>query len=169
MNASKWFYSSNGQAIGPVTFDQLREFAADGRVAPADLVWAEGTPDWVAASTVAGLLPPAHAPAHNTPPPVIPQTYAQAPVEYYGNRPNYVGQSHNGMAIAGFVLSLVLPLFGLIFSLIALNGMKTSGNQQGRGLSIAGIIIGVVDIIAGIVIVVIFMGRAAHSANGGGF
>lgn len=144
MNASKWFYSANGQAIGPVTFDQLRQLAADGRLSPADLVWAEGTPNWVAAHTVAGLLPPAHAPAPTPQPPASPQPYAQGSVEYYGNRPNYVGQSHNGMAIAGFVLSLVLPLFGLIFSLIALNGMKTSGNPEGKGLATAGLVISIV-------------------------
>jgi hypothetical protein len=144
MNASKWFYSANGQAIGPVTFDQLRQLGADGRLAHADLVWAEGTPDWVAAGTVAGLLPPAHAQVPTPPPPDIRQPYAQSAVEYYGNRPNHAGQSHNGMAIAGFVLSLVLPLFGLIFSLIALNGMKTSGNPEGKGLATAGLVISIV-------------------------
>ena len=143
MNASKWFYSANGQALGPVTFNQLRQLAADGRLSPADLVWAEGTPEWVAAGTVAGLLPPAHAPVP-APPPVIPHPYAHGPVEYYGNRPNYVGQSHNGMAIAGFALSLILPLFGLIFSLIALNGMKTSGNPEGKGFATAGLVISIV-------------------------
>ena len=97
----------------------------------------------IATGTVAGLLPPAHAPVP-APPPVIPHPYAHGPVEYYGNRPNYVGQSHNGMAIAGFVLSLILPLFGLIFSLIALNGMKTSGNPEGKGFATAGLVISIV-------------------------
>jgi hypothetical protein len=49
-------------------------------------------------------------------------------------------ETTNGMAIAGFVLSLLgctAPL-GFIFSLVALNGK----NQANRGLAIAGAIIG---------------------------
>jgi len=117
-------------------------------------------------------------PGQYPPPGQFPQPGVGTP--YYGGGPGGyapAAKSYNGMAVTSFVLSLVGLLFcgvilgivSIVLGVVALNGMKTTGNQQGRGLSIAGIIIGVVDIIAGIVIVVIFMGRAAHSANGGGF
>ena len=48
--------------------------------------------------------------------------------------------SDNPMAIVGFVLAFVMPLLGLIFSIIGFNKSDEVGGQ-GRGLSIAGIII----------------------------
>jgi hypothetical protein len=53
------------------------------------------------------------------------------------------GQSYNGMAIAGFVLSLTIPFLGLIFSWIALAGIKRTGNEEGKGLATAGLIISI--------------------------
>jgi hypothetical protein len=57
-----WYYVSNGNQVGPVSLAELKSAAAAGKFTAADLVWQEGTPDWVAASTVAGLFPPAGAP-----------------------------------------------------------------------------------------------------------
>lgn len=49
----------------------------------------------------------------------------------------------NGLAIAGFVLAFVLPLLGLIFSIVGLRRAEEIGGQ-GRGLAVAGIVIGAV-------------------------
>lgn len=54
---SVWHYVANGEPVGPVTWDELRAVATAGKIAPDDLVWRDGTPEWVAARTVAGLLP----------------------------------------------------------------------------------------------------------------
>lgn len=51
-----WYYVVNGEQAGPVSFAELKAAAAAGRLTPAALVWEEGTPDWVAARTVAGLF-----------------------------------------------------------------------------------------------------------------
>ena len=53
----------------------------------------------------------------------------------------------NGLAIAGFVVSIVgfffLNWLGLVFGIIALNQInKSEGRQGGRGLAIAAIVIG---------------------------
>src|SRR5215207_76054 len=61
---SVWYYVRNGAQTGPVTFDELKSAAASGQLAPADLVWKEGTADWVTARTVPGL--------YNGPPPPPP-------------------------------------------------------------------------------------------------
>ncbi len=51
----------------------------------------------------------------------------------------------NGMAVAGLVCAFLIPLLGLIFSII---GLKRSAQQRaGKGLSIAGIIVSVVMMI----------------------
>jgi Domain of unknown function (DUF4190) len=48
----------------------------------------------------------------------------------------------NGMAIAGFVLSLIFAPLGIIFSAIALGQIKQNG-QRGYGFAIAGLVIGI--------------------------
>lgn len=48
----------------------------------------------------------------------------------------------NGMAIAGFVLSLIFAPLGIVFSAIALGQIKKTG-QKGYGFAIAGLVIGI--------------------------
>lgn len=57
---SSWFVQRNGQQLGPFTFAQLQEL----KLAPGEGVWQQGTPAWVSAASVPGLLAaPAPAPA----------------------------------------------------------------------------------------------------------
>ena len=89
-----------------------------------------------------------------------------APQQGYGNAPAYGAgggypdarpQAGNGMAIAGFVLSLVgILLFGIvlgplgvIFSIIGLN--RANKGAKFKGLAIAGIIIGAIVTILSII------------------
>ena len=51
----------------------------------------------------------------------------------------------NGMAITGFVVSLIgCSILGIIFSAIGMNQTKKDPTQGGRGLAIAGLVIGIV-------------------------
>jgi hypothetical protein len=54
--STDWYYNSNGQRMGPVSESEIRSLAATGRLSGPDLVWQAGTPDWVPASSVAGLF-----------------------------------------------------------------------------------------------------------------
>ncbi len=59
----------------------------------------------------------------------------------------------NGLAIAGFVTSILCGVVGLILSIVAYNQCKKSNGQlKGEGLAIAGIIIGGVNIVLGIIL-----------------
>jgi hypothetical protein len=81
------------------------------------------------------------------PPPV--QNYG------YGVDPMYtpVATRTSGMAIAGFVLSFLCALLGLIFSAIGYSECKKSmGSVTGEGLALAGIIISIVNMFFGILI-----------------
>jgi hypothetical protein len=60
----------------------------------------------------------------------------------------------NGMAIAGFVLSFLIPLLGLIFSIIGLNRSKQMGGKN-RGLAIAGIIISSILMVINLICIII--------------
>ncbi len=50
--------------------------------------------------------------------------------------------SYNGLAIAGLVLAFIIPLVGLILSILGLSAVKKN-NQKGKGLALAGIILSV--------------------------
>ena len=61
-------------------------------------------------------------------------------------------QQTNGLAIAGFVTSLLCcgPV-GLVLSIIGLNQINKNPSQGGKGLAIAGIVIAAVGMIFGFI------------------
>lgn len=80
-------------------------------------------------------------------------------------QPYYAPRPWNGLAIAGFVISLVPYLWwlGAILSGVALGQIRRSG-EQGRGLALAGLIIGC--IITGIILIVfLIVGIIAAAAS----
>src|SRR4051794_23964580 len=57
---SDWFYTQQGKAApAPIPAAQLRQLALTGQLQPTDLVWQDGMPNWVPASSVKGLFAPA--------------------------------------------------------------------------------------------------------------
>jgi hypothetical protein len=77
---SVWYYAHGGAQTGPVSFGDLRAAVASGQLSAEDLVWKEGTADWVPAKSVAGLFPtvvPASPPPAARPP--APPTRPPAP------------------------------------------------------------------------------------------
>lgn len=56
---------------------------------------------------------------------------------YVNNQPS----EKNGIAIAGFVLSFLVSILGLIFGIIGLNKANSLPNKNGKGMAIAAIII----------------------------
>jgi len=99
--------------------------------------------------------PPPPPPGFPTPPPGYPPTGPAG----YGAYPA-APQGNSGMAIAGFVLALVglVPCFwfwflqipGYLAVIFSVLGMKaTAGNaKKGRGLAIAGLVVGIVAVVA---------------------
>lgn len=88
---------------------------------------------------------------------------------YGTNQMNNVNQGPktNGLAIAGFVCSLIgflcctiSAVVGLILSIIGLNKIKTTG-ENGRGLAIAGIILGAIGVVVSIISTIIIFGANA--------
>jgi len=66
----------------------------------------------------------------------------------------------NGMAIAALITSFFVSILGIILGFVALNQIKTSG-EQGRGLALAGIIIGFVAVGITVLIIIITVAAAA--------
>ena len=78
------------------------------------------------------------------------------------------GQTSNGMATAGFILSFFVPVLGLIFSIIGLNRANQM-NGAGRGMAKAGLILSIIwlvlEVIAIIFYYVIIIAAATTSAG----
>ena len=53
----RWHYSHDGQAVGPVSYDQLLAEVRTQKVSAQTLVWREGFEDWTLAAEVPGLIP----------------------------------------------------------------------------------------------------------------
>lgn len=98
---------------------------------------------------MSGYLPPQQSPYGQ--PPYGQQPYGQPPyVQRYGYGPPRM----NGLVVAGFVLSLLIVTsfigIGLsVAGLVQIDG--SNGAQKGKGLAIAGIIIGAIGFVLGMI------------------
>ncbi|HEU5345502.1 MAG TPA: DUF4190 domain-containing protein [Ktedonobacterales bacterium] len=107
------------------------------------------------------------------PPPQQPQAgyaqpYSAQYPQQYAPTPGYPPPGPtSGMAIASLVCSLLgIGLVGVILGHLALNEInKSNGYTQGRGLAIAGLIIGYLQIAAAVVFILIFIIGIAFAAN----
>lgn len=143
---------------GPVTIAQLRDWISEGRANAASLVRAEGATEWKPISTVPELATAFAAPAQT--PGVIGPTIARPP-------------KTNSLAIVGLILGIlglvplcllnIIPaILGLVFSCLALSQIKKSAGQEGgRGLAIAGILLSVVGLLISVAEVLVGIVMAA--------
>jgi uncharacterized membrane protein YhaH (DUF805 family) len=52
-----WFYTANGERLGPLSKESLRELAAAGQLHPRlDLCWTQGMGEWLPAGEIDGLF-----------------------------------------------------------------------------------------------------------------
>ena len=125
----EWFYSKNGQQLGPITEQEFSGKCRSGEILPTDLVWKEGMSDWTPMSQVAvatisektSQLPASLAPPEsgvgnvmmNQPPAVDPKFIPQ-------RIPTYQWQSIVALVIGCLQLVMCCSPLGLIFGIIAL-------------------------------------------------
>ena len=55
--AEMWFYTSEGKQMDPVSIKELKRLVKDGALRPTDMVWKDGMPRWIRASSVQELYP----------------------------------------------------------------------------------------------------------------
>ena len=149
----QWYYAVAGQQQGPVDTETLRKLIASGQVGQQDLVWKDGMANWVAPGQVPELaVAPAWQQPQGTP------GYGQ-PQPGFGQAPGYyapagyagpMGQSYQGMATAALVLGILCLCCGVIMGpiavilgAVAMNGMKKTGNYAGKGMAVAGLVLGI--------------------------
>ena len=89
------------------------------------------------------------------------------------NMNNVDPNKNNWLAIAGFVVSLVsiflnfYCITGIVGIILSIIGLKKSSELEGngKGMAIAGIVLGVVGIVVGIVAIVTIVSLLSNGAN----
>ena len=130
--AEQWYFMENGQQQGPISDIELGRFAATGRIAPATMVWQQGSPQWIPAARLNGLFrsepatpPPPPAGSAPPPPPVsggagreggMMSSYSQVP---WHRR----SRTNNWLLALGFLPLWLLPEFGPLGLLLGLAAM----------------------------------------------
>jgi type II secretory pathway pseudopilin PulG len=133
----------DGQQLGPYSLEEVRAALQAGSLNATDLAWVEGTPSWVALSSIV------NAPAGS--PPAFGGTAPQ-----FGSQPYGQPQGEtSGLAITSLVLGILSFLCFSIFASIPgvicghiarSNIRKSQGRQKGEGLALGGLICGYINI-----------------------
>jgi len=125
--SSEWFHAHNGQQAGPLSFSQLQELARSGQLQATDQIWQEGTPAWVAAERVPGLLPRASSPQAAPAPPLAP-VIARLPVTLHD-----LGRLFRIAQIVCWGICLAVLLVGGLLFLMTLAGSESAPQEAAAG------------------------------------
>ena len=96
-------------------------------------------------------------------------SYGSAPA-YDAGTPSYASapatQKTNVLAIVSLVSSFFISIVGIITGHIALSQIKKTG-EQGRGLAIAGLIIGYIGLVVGIIVAIVWFALIGTAISNG--
>lgn len=131
--SEQWHYIRGNKQLGPVSAADLKQLASGGQLSPTDMVWNEGTPNWVPAANIQGLFAsgavgtappvPAGSPLHPSaanpvsPPPPSPAS----PPGRFWTREKIIGFSVGGGVLLVLIILLAVLLSG--------SGRETSGGD----------------------------------------
>ena len=96
-------------------------------------------------------------------------SYGTGAPAYDATTPSYgapAGQKTNVLAIVSLVSSFFISIVGIITGHIALSQIKKTG-EQGRGLAIAGLIIGYIGLVVGIILAIFWFAVLGAAINEG--
>ena len=153
----EWYYSQKGEQVDePVSRQQLEQLIASGQLTPDEFVWTSGMSYWDAAATVFPELfaAPREVPSQDD------------GFDSVGVQPNSQAKSSAPMAVASFVLGLlggtvfffIGSILAIVFGHIALKQISASeGELGGRGLALAGLILGYIVVTTTVVGVLVFI------------
>jgi hypothetical protein len=159
----QWYYGSSAGQTGPVEEGELRALIASGGVGPETLVWRDGMREWLPLQSVPELQ------GNTVNPYVAPGPGAYVPGYYPPVAPT------SGLAIASMVCGIIsmilcvyhglLGLPAVICGHLALSQINSSPlPMAGRGMAIAGVVMGYLGIAlsVGFVAFFVFAISASH-------
>lgn len=181
----QWYYSKNGNQLGPISGDEIKAKLASGEIGATDLVWKDGMADWVPASQVGelrSLVPPASqvtpptSPVGSNPSPYSPPVSTPVAPVGPGGLPvaPTCAKATTAMVlgICGLVFAFCCPLVGLVLGILAIvfgnqakqqiaaNPLWAADQGKAKGAVLMGWISIPLAIVVGIVSVIIQLGAA---------
>ena len=163
----------NSQQLGTFTSKQILDGLASGQFFPTDVAWHEGLTDWQPLSDLEVLSVATSAPVVPAAPPPVPQPIFKAQPTTGVHQPVQTSSSSLpgwslGLGIASFLCSIFTAIPAIICGHKALGKMKRGEvSDSGRGMAIAGLIMGYIMFIlpVGITVVAIVAGAAVPVFN----
>lgn len=167
----------DGKQLGPFSLEEINRQLAAGTLSPSDNAWYEGASGWAPLSTVPGVTTsaatsastPAATPSVSAAPPIAAGSSPVVPTTVVVAAPT------EPLAIWSLVLSLVgllgfccggpiLGIAGVICGHLGLSKINANPQLQGRGLAMAGLIIGYFAVVSWALYLIFFGGIAALSS-----
>ena len=168
----------DGKQLGPFSLEEINRQIAAGTLSLSDNAWYEGASGWAPLSTVPGVTT-ASGPASPATP-AAPPSVAATPPPAVASGPVtpttvVVAAPTEPLAIWSLVLSLigllgfccggpVLGIAGVICGHLGLSKINANPQLQGRGLAMAGLIIGYFAVVSWALYLIFFGGLAALSS-----
>lgn len=157
MAGMQWFYTKDGQQLGPVEFSEIERLHAAGEITGETLVWQQGTASWVKLGTLLGGVdggpPPAVVPPLSTAPAAV------APAT--GAKTNVLAILSLVFGIIGLFCCILFAVAGIVCGHIAQGQLKTNPLETGKGLATAGTILGYVGIVVQVVWLIFYFTKYA--------
>jgi uncharacterized RDD family membrane protein YckC len=116
-----WFYAKNNQQLGPVSFEILTGMLQRGELQAGDLVWHDGMPSWIPASTAPELAHIFQAAASSIGyynPVAAARTAMGGQFEYAGFWLRFVAYIIDSilLGVVNFILNMIFQVQGSIFA-----------------------------------------------------
>ena len=159
----------DGKQLGPFSLEEINRQLAAGTLSLSDNAWYEGASGWAPLSTIPGVSGGASSSRANISPPPAAPSAPGTPVVPAAIVP---AAPTEPLAIWSLVLGIVGlvgfccggPLLGIgavVCGHLALSKINANPNLQGRGLALAGLIIGYFAIVSWVFYLIFFGGLAA--------
>ncbi|MEY2518459.1 MAG: hypothetical protein QOF24_218 [Verrucomicrobiota bacterium] len=156
----------DGKQLGPFTLEEVNRQLAAGTLSLSDNAWYEGASGWAPLSSVPGVIGAAPGSSSTTPTAPMPAGGPIVPTPLVPAAPT------EPLAIWSLVLSLVGllgfccggPILGIgavVCGHLAMSKINEKPELQGRGLALAGLIIGYFAIVSWALYLIFFGGLAA--------
>ena len=156
----------DGKQLGPFSIEEINRQLAAGTLSLSDNAWYEGAAGWAPLSTVPGITGAAPSSTPPTTPVVTPAVPAVAVTPVPAAAPT------EPLAIWSLVLGLVgrlgfccggpmLGIGAIVCGHLGLSKINANPHLQGRGLAVAGLVIGYFAVVSWLLYLIFFGGLAA--------
>lgn len=155
----------DGKELGIFSLEEINRQIAAGTLRLTDLAWYEGATAWTALSTVPGVTSAAPASGGAPVSPAI-TVAAPGPGAFAPQRKSeplaLASLICSGVGLCGFCCGLFLmaAIAGIVCGHLALSRIKANPELEGRGLAMAGLVIGYIVIAVWLAWVLLFGGLA---------